>query len=101
MPLKKYDELTEVEKEKVKVMYSDLTDQSQYLYNFDNNGEYHGRQYTPPSGVDEKVGMYGVLYPESTFPDLKVTEESEKEKLPEKLVDTQLVKKTRSKAKKK
>ena len=101
MSLKKYSELTEEQKEKVKVMYSDLTDQEQYLYDFDNNGEYHGRQYTPPSGKDEKTGLpYGTIRAESKFPDLKVVE-PEEEKLLENLVDTQPVKKTRGKAKKK
>ena len=49
--LKKYNELTDEEKERVKVMYSNLTSQSQYLYNFDDNGHYSGRQYAPPLTV--------------------------------------------------
>ena len=101
MSLKKYSELTEAEKGRVKVMYSDLTNQEQYLYDFDNNGEYHGRQYAPPSGKDEKTGLpFGTIHAESKFPDLKVVE-PEEEKLPESLVETQPVKKTRGKAKKK
>lgn len=75
MSLKKFSELTVKQKEKVKVMYSDLTSQEQYLYNFDDNGDYHGRQYAPPSGVDEKVGPYGTVLAESTVPELKVTED--------------------------
>lgn len=61
MSLKKYDELTDVEKKKVSVMYSDQLTVEQYLYNFDEKGEYHGRQYFHPgtthaeSTVVEKV----------------------------------------------
>ena len=46
MSLKKYNELTKEEQEKVKVMYSDLTTVEQYLYNFDKD-KYLGRQYHP------------------------------------------------------
>ena len=63
MSLKKYDELTDIEKAKVHVMYSDLTTVTQYLYNFDKD-KYLGRQYTPPSGKDEKVGIFGTIHAE-------------------------------------
>lgn len=49
--LKKFDELTDEEKGKVQVMYSDLSNLKMYLYNFDKDGGYHGRQYTPPLTV--------------------------------------------------
>ena len=62
MSLKKYSELTKEQQEKVKVMYSDLTTVEQYLYNFDDNGDYKGRQYAPPSGKDAKVGIFGAIH---------------------------------------
>lgn len=43
--LKPYKDLTEAQKKQVAVMYSDLTSQEQYLYNFDENGKYLGRQF--------------------------------------------------------
>lgn len=49
--LKKYDELTEEEKKKVTLMYSDKDTVQMYLYNFDEHGNYHGRQYIPPVGL--------------------------------------------------
>ena len=60
MSLKKYDELSDIEKAKVHVMYSDLTTVEQYLYNFDKD-KYLGRQYVPPSGKDEKAGLFGSI----------------------------------------
>lgn len=51
MPLKKYDELTREQQARVSVMYSDKNTVTQYLYNFDNQGNYHGRQYAPPVGT--------------------------------------------------
>jgi len=49
--LKKYNELTDEEKKRVSVMYANLTNQGQYLYNFGDDGHYHGRQYAPPLTV--------------------------------------------------
>ena len=57
MSLKKFDELTEDEKKQISYMYSDLTSQEQYLYNFDDNGKYVGRQYEPPAG-ETKEGLH-------------------------------------------
>lgn len=51
MSLKKYDDLTGEQREKVRVMYSDQETVQHYLYNFDENGNYHGRQFTPETGV--------------------------------------------------
>ena len=65
MSLKKYDELTKEQRAKVQVMYSDLTTLVQHLYNFDDNGDYKGRQYVPPSGKDEKVGIFGTIHAQS------------------------------------
>lgn len=59
MSLKKYDELTQEQKDKIKVMYSDPSMPEQYLYNFDENGNYHGRQYAHP----------GTTHAESTIPE--------------------------------
>lgn len=53
MSLKKYDELTEAEKQKVKVMYSDQSTVQNYLYNFDGE-KYIGRQFYIPEQKDEK-----------------------------------------------
>jgi len=69
--LKKYSELTEEEKKKVFIMFSDQTTVEMYLYNFDKDGGFHGRQYTPPSGKDEKVGIYGTIVAESTVPEVE------------------------------
>jgi hypothetical protein len=60
--LKKYDELTKEQKEKVKVMYSDLDTLKQYLYNFDDNGKYTGRQYTPPEGETKSGIHFGSIH---------------------------------------
>ena len=51
MSLKQYKELTEKEKKLVTVMFSDQTTVEQYLYNFDNDGKYLGRQYAPEGSV--------------------------------------------------
>jgi hypothetical protein len=83
--LKKYSELTKEQKEQIKAMYSDPSVPEAYLYNYDDNGVYHGRQYAPPSGKDEKVGIYGTIVAESTVPPEKpaVVEKIVEEKKPE------------------
>ena len=73
--LKKYSELTKEQKEQIKVMYSDPSIPEAYLYNYDDNGNYHGRQYAPPSGKDEKVGIYGTIIAESTFDEKNIDKE--------------------------
>ena len=77
MSLKKYNELTKEEQEKVKVMYSDLTTVEQYLYNFDKD-KYRGRQSVPVAGiiysefiVPDKTQEYGIVYPEDDKPEDK------------------------------
>lgn len=62
--LKPYKELTNAQKKQVAVMYSDLTGQEQYLYNFDDNGKYIGRQYAPPSGKTESGVPFGTIHAE-------------------------------------
>ena len=70
--LKKYSELTEEEKKKVSIMYSDQETVQHYLYNFDDKGQYHGRQFAPKEGV---------LVAESTVGEKveEVTEEAKEE----------------------
>ena len=60
--LKKYKELTAEQKKQVSVMYSDPGVLEQYLYNFDENGNYHGRQYNPPEGETEGGIHFGRLH---------------------------------------
>lgn len=62
--LKKYSELTKEQKSKVQVMYSDPSNLEMYLYNFDENGNYHGRQFTPEMGV---------IHAESTVPEKDIS----------------------------
>jgi hypothetical protein len=83
--LKKYSELTKEQKIQIGAMYSDPSIPEAYLYNFDENGNYHGRQYAPPSGIDNKVGIYGTIVSESTVPPEKsaVVEKIVEEKKPE------------------
>ena len=79
MSLKKYSELTEQEKKLVAVMYSDQSNLEHYLYNFDGE-KYSGRQYAPPSGKDEKVGLFGTIHAEGV-------ESTKKESPVEKVVE--------------
>ena len=78
--LKKYSELTEEQQKKVGLMYSDKDTVGMYLYNFDEHGDYHGRQYAPPSGKDEKMGVFGTIHAESTVLDKEETKEVEEVK---------------------
>lgn len=79
MPLLKYSELTEEQKKLVALMYSDLTNQEQYLYRFDGD-KYSGRQYVPPSGVTKDGIPFGSIHNEP------VEETKEVEKQPERKV---------------
>lgn len=47
MSLKKYSELSEEQKKRVHVMYSNPVNLEMYLYNFDEHNKYHGRQFLP------------------------------------------------------
>jgi len=51
--LKPYDDLTGEQKIKVTKMYSDLSTLRRFLYDFDDNGHYNGRQKALPSVIVE------------------------------------------------
>ena len=80
--LKKYEQLTEVERKKVQVMYSDQTTVTQYLYNFEDDGTYRGRQFVPSQNV--------VIDGDTTFvipsPEEKPTELPESEEKPKRRI---------------
>jgi hypothetical protein len=99
MSLKTYDELTPEQKEKVKVMYSDQNTVKMYLYNFDDKG-YHGRQYAPPTGKDEEVGIYGTIVAESTVVPAQGEVQDEIDKKLEKMREQKKAKLTPRKSKK-
>lgn len=42
--MKKYDELTDEQKKQVSVMYADKTPLDEFVYDFDDNGNFHGRK---------------------------------------------------------
>lgn len=95
--LKKYDELTEEQKSMVHLMYSDKDTVQMYLYNFEGD-KYRGRQYNPPEGETKDGIHFGRLHIEV---EPKEEKEEDKDKLPEKMIDTEPVKKVSRKSKKK
>lgn len=96
--LKKYEELTDEEIKKVSLMYSNHDTLAMFLYNFDEHGNYHGRQtYVPP--VTKEVAHVGSFHLTKDTP-AEIEEKSVEEDVKEEVVEKKEVKKPRAKSQK-
>ncbi len=101
MSLKKYDELTEAEQKKIMIMYQFSSEDTvgMYLYNFDDNGNFHGRQFYVPDTTKE-IAHLGSLHLTKDTP-AEIEEKSLEEDVKEVTGKTQPVRKTKKTTKKK